>query len=36
LRLGHHLDKARFRRITYGLLVIISIFAIASPLFTRT
>jgi uncharacterized membrane protein YfcA len=36
LRLGHRLDKARFRRITYALLVIISIFAIASPLFTRT
>jgi len=36
LRLGHRLDKSRFRRITYALLVIISIFAIASPLFMRT
>jgi uncharacterized membrane protein YfcA len=35
LRLGHRLDKARFRRITYGLLVVISIVALVSPLFKR-
>ena len=34
LRLGRRLDKDRFRRITYGLLAAISLFAILSPLFT--
>jgi uncharacterized membrane protein YfcA len=32
LRLGHKLDKERFRRLTYGLLVLIAVCAILSPL----
>jgi uncharacterized protein len=32
LRLGHTLDKDRFRHITYALLVIIALVALASPL----
>jgi uncharacterized membrane protein YfcA len=39
LKLGHRLDKDRFRRLTYTLLVLIAMSAILSPLlasFTRT
>lgn len=32
LRLGHTLDKARFVRLTYSLLIIIALVALASPL----
>jgi uncharacterized membrane protein YfcA len=31
LRIGHRFDKARFRRVTYGLLIFVSLFAILSP-----
>jgi uncharacterized membrane protein YfcA len=33
LRLGHRLDKQRFRLLTYGLLVMIALAAIAGPFF---
>jgi uncharacterized protein len=32
LKLGHRLDKDRFRRVTYALLVVIALFALLSPL----
>jgi uncharacterized protein len=35
LRLGHRLDKARFRRLTYALLVMIALAAILSPLMVK-
>ena len=35
LKLGHTIDKARFRRLTYGLLIVVSIFAILSPLLVK-
>ena len=36
LRLGKRLSKARFRRITYGLILLIAIFAIGAPLLTSS
>jgi uncharacterized membrane protein YfcA len=35
LRIGHTFDKTLFRRLTYGLLVAVSLFAILSPLFEK-
>ncbi len=35
LKLGRALDKALFRRLTYGLLVIIAVFAILRPLLVK-
>lgn len=35
LNLGHKLDKHLFRRLTYRLLIVVSIFAIASPLLVK-
>jgi uncharacterized membrane protein YfcA len=35
LKLGHRLDKKRFRRLTYALLLVIAIAAIVSPLLSR-
>ena len=32
LKLGHALDKTLFRQLTYGLLIAVSVFAMASPL----
>jgi hypothetical protein len=32
LKLGHRLDKARFRRLTYALLFMIALAAILSPM----
>ena len=31
LRLGRRMDKRRFRRVTYGLLVLVAVAAIGSP-----
>jgi uncharacterized membrane protein YfcA len=35
LKLGHRLDKALFRRLTYALLILVSIFALVSPLLAK-
>ncbi len=35
-RMGHRLSKPLFRRITFGLIVLIAIIAIVAPLFTKT
>jgi uncharacterized membrane protein YfcA len=33
LRLGHRLDKALFRRLTYALVTMVAVAAIAGPMF---
>jgi uncharacterized membrane protein YfcA len=35
LRIGHMFDKQLFKRITYGLLLIVSLFAILSPIMAK-
>jgi uncharacterized membrane protein YfcA len=36
LKIGHSFDKTLFRRLTYGLLLIVSMFAILSPLLVKS
>jgi uncharacterized membrane protein YfcA len=36
LKLGHALDKALFVRITYALLLVVAVFALASPFLTKS